>query len=562
MLADIGTIVGDASDRLEKWVDNGGLLVRFAGPRLAEGAEGLLPVRLRGGERALGGNLSWQEPQPIGQFSPETPFAGIAIGDDVRVTRQVLAEPDVDLPDKTWASLADGTPLVTAERVGRGWIVLFHVTADTNWSNLPLSGTFVEMLRKLVALSNSAGVTAASDDGGEATLPPLRLVDGFGEVVPPNRDAKGIYERDLASLSPSRDNPPGLYGTEDGFRALNLFHSGNTLQSVDLSPLAERADLRTYQSAEPISLEKWLLLAAFILLIADTVIMLVLNGLPRLPRARTAAIAFMVAGAAIIGPEPLRAQETDNGDDQVLLESTLATRLAHVLTGDLETDEKARDGLQGLSIYLSERTALEPGRPIGVNLDEDELAFYPLLYWPVSSTAQFPSDAALSRVNTFMKNGGTVIFDTGDQLSGSGSSFSGTAEGERLKAILMKLDVPPLEPVPIDHVLTKAFYLLQDFPGRWTGGPLWVERLEAAERGDRPVRSSDGVSPIMITGNDFAGAWAVGPDGNFIYPTIPDTPRQRELAFRVGVNIVMYTLTGNYKADQVHVPALLERLGQ
>jgi hypothetical protein len=130
--------------------------------------------------------------------------------------------------------------------------------------------------------------------------------------------------------------------------------------------------------------------------------------------------------------------------------------------------------------------------------------------------------------------------------------------------MLSSLDIPPLEPVPADHVLTKAFYLLSDFPGRYAGGPLWVEASESGtgEPSDRPARAGDGVSSLLITENDFAAAWAMDENGTLLYPTVPADPFQRELAFRSGVNIVMYTLTGNYKADQVHVPALLERLGQ
>ena len=82
------------------------------------------------------------------------------------------------------------------------------------------------------------------------------------------------------------------------------------------------------------------------------------------------------------------------------------------------------------------------------------------------------------------------------------------------------------------------------------------------ESASRPARAGDGVSSILITSNDLAGAWAVRQDGQAMLPLVSAEPRQRELAFRAGVNIVMYTLTGNYKADQVHVPALLERLGQ
>ena len=124
--------------------------------------------------------------------------------------------------------------------------------------------------------------------------------------------------------------------------------------------------------------------------------------------------------------------------------------------------------------------------------------------------------------------------------------------------------MPELEPVPKDHVLTKTFYLLKDFPGRYATGQLWVEAMPVAteEEPKRPARAGDGVSSILITSNDLAGAWAMRPDNQPMLPLVPGEPRQREFAFRVGINIVMYTLTGNYKADQVHVPALLERLGQ
>jgi hypothetical protein len=129
--------------------------------------------------------------------------------------------------------------------------------------------------------------------------------------------------------------------------------------------------------------------------------------------------------------------------------------------------------------------------------------------------------------------------------------------------MLKNLDIPPLEPVPADHVLTKAFYLLNDFPGRYAGGPLWVEASDGrGEDAGRPAKGGDGVSTILITENDFASAWATDEAGNFLYPTVPSDMVQREMAYRTGINIVMYTLTGNYKADQVHVPALLERLGQ
>ncbi|MBN9009254.1 MAG: DUF4159 domain-containing protein, partial [Rhizobiales bacterium] len=209
--------------------------------------------------------------------------------------------------------------------------------------------------------------------------------------------------------------------------------------------------------------------------------------------------------------------------------------------------------------------ALEPGDPMGVDPAKDDLSFFPLLYWPIDPSAPLPTSATMARVDAYMRQGGSVLFDTRDQLerSTNAGNFSGTPAAEYLRQMLSSLDIPPLEPVPADHVLTKAFYLLNEFPGRYTGGPLWVETTQNdAAHADRPANAGDGVSTILITENDFASAWAMDRDGRFIYPTVPTDPVQREMAFRTGVNIVMYTLTGNYKADQVHVPALLERLGQ
>ena len=77
----------------------------------------------------------------------------------------------------------------------------------------------------------------------------------------------------------------------------------------------------------------------------------------------------------------------------------------------------------------------------------------------------------------------------------------------------------------------------------------------------RPARAGDSVSPIVITSNDLAAAWAADRNGEPLYPLVPGGARQRELALRGGINLVMYTLTGNYKADQVHVRDLLDRLG-
>jgi hypothetical protein len=246
------------------------------------------------------------------------------------------------------------------------------------------------------------------------------------------------------------------------------------------------------------------------------------------------------------------------------MKATLQTRLAYVITGDADVDAISKTGLQGLTLFLAQRTALEAGEPIGIDPGRDELAFFPLIYWPVLPNVAKPSQEALERIDGYMKRGGTILFDTRDALDAVPGESGRSPGMVALRTILWSLDIPEIEPVPRDHVLTKTFFLLRDFPGRYTDGQLWVEALpvDNEEDANKPARAGDGVSSILITSNDLAGAWAMRPDGQPMLPLVPGDPRQREYAFRAGVNIVMYALTGNYKADQVHIPALLERLGQ
>ncbi len=543
ILADIGTLTGADGDALAQWIDRGGVLVRFAGPRLAERNDDLLPVALRRGGRSFGGIMSWEKPIGLAPFEAQGPFAGLAIPEDVVVRRQVLAEPAPDLGSKTWARLDDGTPLVTADRRGEGWIVLVHTTANTAWSNLSLSGLYVDMLRRIVVLSQGV----VGDDSG-AALPPLALLDGFGQLTEPASTATAIPAGAYAQATVGPRTPPGFYGTDTARRALNL---GDNIDA--LAPLADLPAgvvTATYGATNQNDLKPWLLLAALTLLLADFLIGLGLRGLLPLPRARHVATGALAALLLFSQPPPAQSQ-TQSLDDRAIA-ATRETRLAYVITGNDNADEVSRSGLVGLSLALRARTSVEPGAPIAVNIETDELAFFPLLYWPMSAGQAPLTDNARQRLNGFLRNGGTILFDTRDQQY---AGLSGVGPGTNaLRQLVGGLDLPPLVPVPPDHVLTKAFYLLQDFPGRWSGGTLWVQQPDS--------RVNDGVSPVVIGGNDFAAAWASDEFGRPLYPVVPGGERQREIALRFGINLVMYALTGNYKADQVHIPAILERLGQ
>ena len=580
MLADIGVLPPEVHDRLADWVKKGGVLVRFAGPRLEKGGDDLLPVALRLGGRALGGALSWSSPQALAPFGDDGLFAGLPVPPEVLVNRQVLADPAGLTADvKVWARLKDGTPLVTAARRGDGQVVFFHVTANSDWSNLPLSGLFVEMLRRITSLGRLGGApegTGGADVQDTAAtanadvLSPLQVLDGFGLLKDPPPTTQGIAASKIADARPNAENPPGYYGPAGAPRALNLVTPKTLLKPLPALPAG--AERRLYQGNTTQPLKPQLLAAAMALLFADILAVLLLQagGFAMMRRARRAAAMLAVAAigtgamlAFTAGPADAQASPTTRAD-VTAVKATSKVTFAYVVTGDATADDASRRGIIGLNRELAKRTAVEPGEPFAVNIETDEIAFFPVLYWPVLPNARPLSQAVLAKIDAYMKEGGMIIFDTKDTGQGMPSGYNLRGDGTTpLQRMLGNLDVPRLEPVPEHHVLTKSFYLLRTFPGRFEGGSLWVE-AETPRDSDqgRQARRVDGVSSILITSNDLASAWAVDEAGRPLYPVVPGGERQREYAYRVGINIIMYVLTGNYKADQVHVPALLERLGQ
>jgi len=561
ILADVATLSPDEEQGLVDWVEDGGLLVRFAGPRVAasdlarEEAGPLMPVRLRAGGRTVGGSMSWGEPKTLRPFADTSPFFGLTIPDDVEVSAQVVAQPDPTLSDRAIATLTDGTPLVTRSSLGQGSVVLFHVTANAEWSTLPLSGLFVQMLERLAVSTRPDTLDAAELEGTVWT--PEQVLDGFGVL----RDAgirPGVDGADLAEASLSNALLPGLYGGNDRRIARNVIEA-----NTDLAPAAwpNAVPVEGMETVDPTDLMSAFLTGALALLLIDAIAALWLAGrLSNLARG-TAVLALVLAlpqGAA-------QGQQGLSEDDLLALLATSEVTLAYVETGDSELDEISRAGLRGLTNTLWQRTSVEPATPLGVDLETDEWAFFPMLYWPVSTDQPLPSPDAYARLNAYLRSGGMIVFDTRDaHLGGFGS---GTPEGRRLRALAAQLDIPPLEPIPADHVLTRTFYLLQDFPGRHASREVWVQAAppDAEQIEGMPFRTlNDGVTPVLIGGNDWAAAWAQDEAGRPLFPVGRGFTgeRQREIALRFGVNLVMHVLSGNYKSDQVHVPALLDRLGQ
>ncbi|MEM9637272.1 MAG: DUF4159 domain-containing protein, partial [Pseudomonadota bacterium] len=412
------------------------------------------------------------------------------------------------------------------------------------------------MLERLAVSSSSSRPDVTDLDG--TTWTPEQVMDGFGTL----RDAgnlPGVPGADLLTAPPGPDMQPGIYASGDRRLARNVIEAENTLTPVTWPA---QIPVRGFAVPPEQPVAGWLLSLAILLLLADVVASLALSG-RLLGRVNRAAMVALLVTLPLGLPDKAAAQSAE--EDAFALNATAELALSYVLTGNRNVDEMSDAGLRGLSDTLFFRTSVEPAAPVGVDLETDELAFFPVLYWPITPDQPRPSAEAYAKLNAYLRSGGLILFDTRDaDVARFGTS---SPNGRKLQDLAAPLDIPPLEPLPADHVLTRTFYLLQDFPGRHTSRDVWVEAAppDAEQVEGMPFRNlNDGVTPVVIGGNDWASAWAIGNTGA---PLVPigrgfTGERQRELAFRFGVNLVMHVLTGNYKSDQVHVPALLDRLGQ
>ena len=373
------------------------------------------------------------------------------------------------------------------------------------------------------------------------------MLDGFARLHPTGGAATAVAADTFEGVAPEPQHPPGFYGEPESRRALNLTQT--LTEIAPLGSLPGGLEKLPYAATEEVSLTPGLLTAALALAIIDTLVALWLSGtLPRLPRfgrhvagtmgALLLIFAFATAAQAAAPAVP------DTLDDRAALAAAQVT-IGYVVTGDDATDRISRAGLEGLAAQLILRTSIDHATAAAVDLERDELSVYPLLYWPISATSQVLSEQAKGKLNRYLATGGMLLIDTRTGKDGNGPNLGRLIQG---------LDVPALEPIPAGHVLTKSFFLLNEFPGRLPGGDLWVERDQDAH--------NDGVSSVVVGGADWAGAWALDRAGMPLFGATPGGERQREWAYRFGVNVVMYALTGNYKADLVHAPFIHERLGE
>lgn len=283
VIADAGPFPPQAMADLTRFVASGGVLVQFAGPRFIEHGGALLPVRLhREARNRIADDReapAWREPMALGAFTPASPFQGLEIPIDVKVVRQVLAEPSPLLDEASWAVLSDGTPLVTAQHLGKGWLVLFHTTGTTEWSNLAASRLFADMMQRLVGISGglsaSAGDAAAFSalEDAEVQLEPVANLTASGALGGPLPQARPIALRSSLNARAGPDHPPGYYEGAGTRRALNLMsENGPIAADFRLRAIADLPGgviLSRYASVRETDLRQSFLLIALALGLVD-----------------------------------------------------------------------------------------------------------------------------------------------------------------------------------------------------------------------------------------------------------------------------------------------------
>lgn len=559
MLPDQGRLALQQEQDMLRFMRGGGTLIRFAGPNLFANedvrSDALLPTPLRPEPRVVGGALSWSAAQPLAPFPADSPFFGIPINEDIRVERQALMRTGGTQQTQIWARLADGTPLITARAQGSGTVVFFHTSANAAWSNLALSGTFVEMLQRLLQISTS-GAPSGSSASELMTL--TKRINGFGQLINASLPTAPVARSALARQPSSAALPPGLYEGQRTVTALNMAASAGPLTPrTRLRPLKEAAGALPYRlvdGPQERSLRGPILALLFALALLDVVATFLLHSRTGLkwPRrsfkraAQSSAIVLGIALAALSAPHRADAQTPNPA------ELTENVRLACLRTNTPQIDALCLKGLNTLSRQLNMRTSVWTGEAQSVAPTSDDLGVYPLIYWPISAETRPLSARSYENLAAYMRSGGMLVIDLGLGVPGQVRMDVRMPGSDILADIRRNLALPPLANLTKDHVLTHSFYILQTYPGRRGSGTVWVEAGGEAIGAD--------VSPVVMGAADWLSAWASAQSKLPGYAN--GEGRNGELAIRYGINLVMYALTGTYKADQVHLPALLERVGR
>ncbi len=372
-------------------------------------------------------------------------------------------------------------------------------------------------------------------------------MDGFGILQKPYDGIMTISRNDIDIKFPNSRTPPGIYGNTNDNLAYNL--SGKIKLSVfNNNKTFENVTVQNDYRRTIINLEPILLIVLFTMFFIDMIISFILRAgnIPRFLRTNHFKIFNILPFILIYTLISIDGQTTENN-------TIYGTHLAYVSTSDKETNRISSLALNALARKLTTRTSIEPKESVEIDINKDEIYIFPFIYWPITDKEANLTDDSISKIKLYLKRGGMILFDTRDNTKITEFNIKQNLRHKNLRYILKYLDLPPLVPIPQGHTLSKSFYLLKSFPGKWIGNNIWIENTS--------IDNKDGVSSVIIGSNDWSSAWALNQNDDPLFPVVPGGETQREYSFRFGINLVMYAMTGNYKSDQIHAKSILQRLG-
>ena len=531
---DAGTFEEEKSGILDSWINNGGLLIRFAGPKLASSSTRFITSENKIKKiRLLGGQLSWNNDLKIKEFSKDSIFKDLIIPKDVTIKKQLLLNFSEEKNINILASLKDDTPLVSLKEMGRGNILLFHFTANNTWSDIPITPLFEDFLSRACLLHQKKKNSSLN----QVTI--KSYINGFGEIEDTNKIVQFRDSLSLRNSIPSKDIFPGIYENNQLSVALNL--SGN-LRLNHFENKSSKQIITTNdfsKNLKDISKVFLYLFLGFALL--DILASIFIQNDVKFYRFFKNKIkVFSVFTFLILSILP---------DDLIANDFINYTYLAYVKSIDKNKNESSFRGLQTLSKVLERRTSVLIKGVAGIDIEVDDVYHFPFIYWPMSNDFKNLSSKAKRKIKDYFNTGGVILFDGYLLLD---KQPLNTYKLKKIVSYFKEITSNELVLINKNHTLSKSFYLLNNFPGRWNKKILLVDNSN--------MNVNDGVSNIILGFNDWASAWALDSNNYPLFPVVPGGEKQRELAYRVGINIVMYSLTGNYKNDQVHSKSILNRL--
>ena len=507
------TLTPEQEESLTQWVADGGHLIRFAGSRLYHLADNqpyahfaLTPLQQ--------GELSERAALPLLPFAQTSPLFDVSIPSDLTLTPHLLLREQPDSPIEIWAQLEGGIPWIVSRSHHKGRETLVLTTANTEWSDLVLSPLFPPLLERLTAVQTSfvADNTAASSGEWQA----LVTLNGYGERTPHDDSFFASFD---TTDAPSAAHPPGLY--RHRLNGITVAHNlGDHID--DLTPFSDFPASARFahdgNSTQPIiDLAPYLALVALLLWLMDLWLLRFLSYL------------ILVL---IVLPSPSWGDISDDG-------WRAASHPTIGIISQTTVPSWLHQALKGISDTTSQRTTTDMATPRIVDLQSDTLPLYPMLYWRFADGMKPLDKNQAARLNRYMEQGGILLLDVSDW------------EGD-VTTMTRHLVIPPLVPMPYDHALTRAFYLLERAPN-FNSQDVWLSR--------QPHPLHDHVSPVIVLNHDYARMWlAYHVSRHSSSPFAAPPAASVDGAVRFGVNLILYGLTGQYKKDQVHLDIILKRL--